>query len=141
MARKTRTHVNGAERPLTPKHLTKQEFARRLYRLMISKGWHQLEFARQAGLPRDSVSVYMRGKSLPGPKVVAKLADALGVTPLDLLPNHVESAIEDDIPALDIKVSANAPGQAWLRVNQLVTTATAVKIADLLEHDEAAQRK
>ena len=108
MARKVRTHV-GDDRPLAPKHLTKQEFARRLYKLMVSKGWHQSELARQADIPRDSVSVYIRGKPLPSPLTVKKLAEALNVTPTELLPNYVESAIEEDIPSFDMRVSANAP--------------------------------
>lgn len=53
------------------------------------------------------------------------------------MPNHVESAIDNDMPALEMKVSPNSPNIAWLRVNRLVTIQTALKIAALLEEDDA----
>jgi transcriptional regulator with XRE-family HTH domain len=144
MARKTRHHigVNDAPTPsiFRPKHLTKQEFGRRLYTLMNSKGWHQSELARRANLNRDAISTYIRGKTLPTPANAKALADALGVDKEELLPNHIESAIDDDTPAFEMKVSTNAPNMAWLRVNRLVSTATAVKIAELLQNDDALNR-
>ncbi|MBI2240259.1 MAG: helix-turn-helix transcriptional regulator [Magnetospirillum gryphiswaldense] len=145
MPRKIRTHVTGAEElqglPLTPRSLTKQEFGRRLFALMDAKRWRQSELARQAGLPRDAVSVYIRGKSLPTPTNLQKLADAFGLLPEELLPNHLGSAIdEDELPAFEMKVSMGAPNMAWVRVNRLVSTQTAVKIAELLENDDALNR-
>lgn len=142
MTNKVRTHIRDAatENSLSPKHLTKQEFGRRLYNLMLKKGWHQSELARRADLPRDSISVYVRGRSLPTPQSLKALADALGVSPDELLPNHVESAIDADNPAFEMKVSPNAPDVAWMRVNRLVTVKTALKIMELLESDDAANR-
>jgi len=145
MPRKVRTHVTGAEElqgiPLAPRSLTKQEFGKRLYRLMLAKGWHQSELARQAGIPRDAVSTYIRGKALPTPTNLQKLSDALGVPPEELLPNHTEVAIdEDEVPAFEMKVSTGAPSMAWVRVNRLVSTQTAVKIAELLDNDDALNR-
>jgi transcriptional regulator with XRE-family HTH domain len=121
--------------PLAPKSLTKQEFGKRLYRLMMAKGWRQSELARQADLPRDSVSTYIRGKTLPTPLSLQKLADALGVASEELLPNVVEGAIDEDIPSLEMKVSPNAPETAWLRVNRAVSLKTALEIMRLLEED------
>lgn len=144
MTRNVRTHVtNDAQTPnaMTPKHLTKQEFGRRLYKLMVAKGWRQSELARQADLPRDSISVYIRGKSLPTPQSLQALANALGVSSDDLLPNHVENAIDEDYPALDIRVSPGSPDKAWLRVNRLVTLRTALEVAKLLEADLAAVKE
>lgn len=142
MARKVRTHVEVADTPtpagLLPKHLSKQEFGRRLYNLMLARGWHQSELARQSGLPRDRISNYVRGTAMPTPLNVQALARALNVDPDAILPNHTMSAIDEDAPALEIKASTAAPGKAWLRVNRLVTLATAVRIADLLENDHAA---
>lgn len=126
---------------LAPKSLTKIEFGRRLYRLLLSKGWSQSELARRANLPRYAVSVYVRGKSLPTPGNVKRLAAALGVPETSLLPNIAEDAIGDDeAPAFEMKVSATAPNAAWLRVNQLVSTATAMKVAELLSSDEIVNR-
>lgn len=143
MPRKVRTHITEDPQPtpqFAPKHLTKQEFGRRLYSMMITRGWHQSELARHAGLPRDSISVYVRGKSLPTPASLAALARALEVKPQDLLPNHIESAIDEDMPALEMKVSPNMPNSAWLRVNQLVSIKTAVAVIELLERDHAVDR-
>lgn len=137
MARKTRTHIltddmpEPANSPLAPTHLKKQSFGRRLYHLMLERGWHQSELARRAGIPRDAVSIYVRGKSFPTPKNLAALALAFGMKETDLLPNHVESAIDEDNPAFDLKVSPSAPTVAWIRANRLVSLATAVRIAEL----------
>lgn len=143
MPRKVRTHAPGDATPdvrLAPRHLTKQEFGKRLYNLMLRRGWHQSELARQSGLPRDSISVYVRGKSMPTPTSVQALARALDVAPEELLPNHIEGAIDEDTPAFEMKVSPNAPMVAWVRLNRLVSVRTALKIAELLEADDAVDR-
>lgn len=143
MTNKVRTHIAGdAQTPagLAPKHLTKQEFATRVFRLMQAKGWNQSDLARHAGLPRDAVSVYIRGKSLPTPPNLKALAAAFNIDPTELLPNHIENAIDADTPSLEIKVSVSAPGMAWLRVNRLVTMGAAIKIADILENDRVLDR-
>ena len=131
MVRELRTHVGGdamVDPKLTPKHLTKQEFANRLYKLMLAKGWNQSELSRRAGLPRDSISTYIRGKTLPTPISLQKLAETLDISSEELLPNHVESAIDFDTPALEMRVSPNAPNTAWLRVNRAVSLKAALNI-------------
>lgn len=139
LPRNVRTHI-PSDPMLVPKHLTKQEFAKRLYQLMLKKGWNQSELARQANLPRDSISTYMRGRSLPTPQNLMALAKCLGVSQGELLPNQIESAIDEDSPALEVRSSPNAPGTAWLRVNRLVAMTTAIKIAELLENDRVLDR-
>lgn len=141
MVRNARHHLAYNEdksMPLTPKHLTKQEFGRRIYRLMLAKGWNQSELARQAGLPRDSVSVYVRGRSIPTAQSLAKLAAALDVEPDQLLPNMMESAIDEDDPALEMRSSPADPSKVWLRVNQLVPLETAVQVIALIQQANAA---
>ena len=143
MARKTRIHLpadSASDPKLAPKHLTKQEFGKRLYNLMLRKGWHQSELARQSGLPRDSISVYIRGKSLPTPVSLKQLADALDITPEELLPNHAESAIDEDMPSIEFKVSPNMPDRAWLRVNRLVSVRAGLEVMTILENDNVADR-
>jgi transcriptional regulator with XRE-family HTH domain len=125
---------------MVPKHLTKQEFGKRLYRLMLAKGWNQSELGRQSGLPRDSVSTYVRGRSLPTPQNLMALSEALGVSQEELLPNHTESAIDEDTPSFEMKTSTSSPNMAWVRVNRLVTMQTAIRIADLLENDRVLDR-
>lgn len=142
MANRTRVHIGDShtDPDLRPKHLTKQEFGKRLYRLMIQKGWHQSELARRAGVARDSVSTYVRGVSLPEPGNLDRLAKALGVDAVDLLPNHTEAAIDNDVPSMEMKVSGTDPRVAWLRVNRLVSTATCVKVVELLGGDVLPDR-
>lgn len=144
MTRAVRTHLlTDTQSPATlvPKHLTKQEFGRRLYSMMIGRGWTQSELARQSGLQRDSVSTYVRGKSLPTPLNLEALAKAFGVTPEEMLPNQIESAIDEDNPSFEMKVSVGAPGTAWVRVNRLVSMTTAVKIAEMLDADQATEKR
>lgn len=141
MANKVRTHILSdapTDKKLTPKHLTRQEFAKRVYQLMLGKGWNQSELSRRSGLPRDSISVYMRAKSLPTPVNLQRLASALGVAPEELLPNRLESAIDEDNPSFEIRSPQGMPSKAWVRVNRLVSMSTATKIAELLEADNAA---
>lgn len=137
-----RTHVmtGGSGEDLTPRTLTKQEFGRRLYKLMMSRGWNQSELARRAGLNRDAISTYVRGSSMPTPQSLNALAKAFGITPDDLLPNYTMSAIERDNPAFEMKASTSDPTRVYLKVNRLVTMATAVKIAELLQNDESTDR-
>lgn len=144
MARSTRTHLppgRTAKSPLIPKHLAKDEFARRLYKLMLDRGWRQADLARAADLPRNAISVYLRGASLPNPESTKALAKALDMEPGELLPNYTESAIDRDNPEIEFRVSPADPKKAWLRINRLVTTSTAIKIMALIEaEDEAANR-
>jgi len=134
MSRSTRYHLDeipdGANR-----HLSKEQFGRKLYHLMLEKGWNQSELARRADLTRDSISTYIRGKSLPTALSLSKLAKALGMESTELLPNAAEGAIAADVPSIDFKVSEADPTVAWLRINRRVKVQTATKILSLLASD------
>lgn len=135
MASRNRTHITGkfkSPSKLTPKHLTKQEFGRRLYQLMLSKGWRQSDLARAADIQRNAVSTYILGKALPTPVNLRKLATVFDITAEELLPNSAEVAIDEDAPLMSLQVSPGAPDKAWLRINQLVDTNLAVKIIGML---------
>lgn len=122
----------------TPRHLSKQEFGRRLYRIMTEKGLRQSELARRADLPRNNVSSYVRGLSYPSRMSLVKIAKAVGVEPDVLLPNYTESAIRsEETPDLSFKTSMGDPGMSWLVVNRQVSTAIGVQILGLLEKDRA----
>ena len=120
-----------------PKHLTKQEFARRLKALLIHKEWSQSDLARRAGLTRDAVSTYCRGASFPTEKNLEKLSKALDVPSEQLLPNKVEMSIDYDTPSMSMKESASYPGKTWLQINRLVRTKTALKVMMLMDEDDA----
>jgi transcriptional regulator with XRE-family HTH domain len=116
-----------------PEEVTKQEFGKRVYRLMLEKGWKQSELARRAGLGRDSISTYIRGLVFPDPVNLEKLAKALGVGPGDLLPGGgVERAMERDDPALELKAARGEPGKMWVRVNQALPAEIAVQVVSLI---------
>ncbi|MEC5291546.1 MULTISPECIES: helix-turn-helix domain-containing protein [unclassified Aurantimonas] len=141
MAQRDRTHLGGDSMEagsLAPKHLTKQEFGRRVYNLMLKKGWRQADLARASDLPPDSISSYIRGLKSPTALSLQKLAGALGVQPHDLLPNQVEHAIAQDFPSLEMRVSTSDPRRAWLRVNRWVSTSAAAKIVEILNVDDAS---
>ena len=123
--------------PLVPKHLAKEEFARRLHAMMREKGWRQADLARSSTLTRNMISVYLRGDSLPNPASLKLLAKAFNVEPDHLLPNYKESAIDRDNPAIDFRVSPADPKQAWLRINRLVSTSLAIRILAMLEAEDA----
>lgn len=143
MAKRSRTHLAGKaeQHRLAPKHLTLQEFGRRLYNLMLKKGWRQADLARASGLPRDSISTYVRGTVRPTEESLKKVASALGVKPEELFPNILEDAIDADNPSVEMKISTSDPGKAWLRLNRLVDTSTAVKIIEIIHAEDTASRK
>ena len=130
--------VQETEIDLTPRHLTKQEFGKRLYELMIKKGWNQSDLARHAKLGRDSISTYVRGIAFPEGKNLEKLCQALGVKREDLLPNTVEEAMDREHPSMEIKVSHSDPSKCWLRINRMVSTATAAKVFELINAERGA---
>lgn len=113
----------------------KQKFAGKISQLMQEKGWRQSDLARQAGLPRDAVSVYMRGRSLPTPGNLEKLAKALDVAPDDLLPAQ-PPAKRDPRYAL---TATDQPGIVVLRVNQEVPEHVAFKIIEMLRENSFGQ--
>ena len=118
------------------RHLNKEEFGRRLYEHMRSKGWNQSQLARYAGMGRDNVSQYVRGRSYPSPDNLAKLASALQTTPKELLPNYYEDAIERESPQLEYREIPGDSDYCWLRINKRVLRKYAPQIIDLTNKEE-----
>ncbi|MBG6172643.1 transcriptional regulator with XRE-family HTH domain [Labrenzia sp. EL_208] len=138
MARNYRTHADpaGDEKVKgAPKNITKDEFARRLYKAMVSKGWNQSELGRQANISRDAISTYMTARNFPSPDNLSKLSKALDIEPDNLVPNYGLSAMEKDQPELEMKVSPADPSTAYLRISRRVTVATALKVLELVNND------
>lgn len=121
----------------TARHLTRQEFARRLSSVIMERGWSQSDLARAAGLGRDAISTYVRGRSLPGPLNLRKLADALGMSPHQLLPNAAENAVDNDVPAFEMRAAVGHPDQVWVRLNRQLTLRQALAIARVLDAESA----
>ena len=124
-----------------PRDTAMIEFANRIQKAMVEKGWSQSELGRRASenlgkdIGRDSISQYIRGKALPNAERLAALAHVLGKKPSDLLPTRGIKSAADSNPAVDIRETAD--GNAWLRINQQVPWEKAVQILKILK-DEAA---
>lgn len=129
---------SSAPRSELPKDIVKVEFARRLQKAMLAKGWNQTDLAREADkhmadgeIRRDNVSQYIRGVVLPGPKRVDALAKALGVPKEDLLWTKGLPQAGVNTPDLDARDLGD--GNAWLRINMAVPWDVAVAVLKLLK--------
>lgn len=127
--------------PAMPKSTVKIEFARRLNRAMIEKGWNQSELARRASahapegstvsMTRDKVSKYLRGEALPNPVHLELLTKALGKRPAELIPDWGVPEAGDALPPVDVRDAGD--GTVWLRVNQSLDWPRALKILAILK--------
>lgn len=124
--------------PLTPTLLTREAFGRRVYNLMLKKGWRQSELARRADIQRSSISAYIRGQAFPTDINLDRIAKALGVEKTDLLPNQAIQAMQDSHSSFEIRVHETDKSKAWIKVNQLVNASTAAKVFQLLNDDVAS---
>jgi transcriptional regulator with XRE-family HTH domain len=145
MARKSHFALAPADEPveqLTPNQLTKQEFGRRLARVLEERHMSQSDLVRaieaKTGekMGRDAISTYVNGRSFPTPKSLGLLCETLGMTRDELLPNASIQAINDEHPALELRAAAGHPGMAWVRINRLMTFETATKIVTLVNEED-----
>jgi len=68
----------------------RQAFAANLRRIRHAKGISQEDLAYEADVNRTYMSKLEKGVSYPGLEIIAKLANALGVEPAELLRMPVE---------------------------------------------------
>ncbi len=146
MSRKAVHRAAPSTAPLPPQmEIRLQEFSRRLFQAMQEKGWTQSDLAREAfgattdqrgykvARNRDRVSVYLRGKSVPDPKNLKLLADALGTTPEELAPDlYANSHAMHERPEISINAVAGHPDQVHLMVNKIVKLTVASQVFALL---------
>jgi transcriptional regulator with XRE-family HTH domain len=128
--------------PSAPRDMAKQEFARRLQRAMLEHKpmpLSQADLSRLARIGRDAVSTYVRAVSLPGPKALKQIADALRVSPADLMPDGVGMAAENEIPAMSVRQLAGHQDRVWLTVNQAVSQAVAAEVVAVLFRAQKAE--
>lgn len=126
---------------LATREMLATEFARRLQHIMVQKGWNQSELARRATeqmtsgeIGRDVISVYIRGKSVPGPERLSALAKALGVERSELMPSVGITAASRVDPPVDVRDIGE--GKVWLRINQAVDWPSALKILEILKGND-----
>lgn len=144
MARNSRHHLTFAgdnpadQAALRPQALTKQQFGKRLYDLILKQDLNQSQLAKKAKLSRNQISTYVRGISYPSVESLKAVAKVLDVDPDVLLPNYVRNAIEADEPTFSMQISASEPDMAWLKITQSVMVDTAVAVHKLIRDDKAA---
>ena len=120
--------VKDATLTSSNRELVKEEFAKRLYDAIMSRGWTQSEFARHCELRRDAVSTYVRGRSMPSPQSLEKMAQVLGIKPEDLLPNYYEAGQANVEPTMELRDVPNDEGYMWLRLNMRLPKKVAIDI-------------
>jgi transcriptional regulator with XRE-family HTH domain len=86
----------GAPEPTGP---FKEPLGKRIERLMNAKGWSQTMLSDRSGVERSQLNRYINGHRNPSPEDIGSFAQALGVTPEELLdgaelPDNVRRAID-----------------------------------------------
>jgi len=125
--------VPGSEIDFSQRVLTRAEFGRRLQSLMLKKGWNQSDLARKVGIGRDSVSQYVRGRSIPSPPNLDKLAGVLGIEKDVLFPNYDAQTNAIEAATLEIKSIDSDAEYMWLRVNMKVPAEKALEVLKILK--------
>ena len=125
--------VPGSEIDFSQRVLTRAEFGKRLYSLMLKKGWNQSEMARRVGIGRDSISQYVRGRSIPSPANLDKLAGILGIEKDVLFPNYDAQTNAIEAATLEIKSIDSDAEHMWLRVNMKVPSEKALEVLKILK--------
>lgn len=115
------------------KILTRQEFGRRLYNFMMRKQMSQSDLSRASGMGRDSISQYVRGRSVPSPKNLSKLAAALDVEVDVLFPNYDAQSNAAEEPTFEMKSIEADADNVWLRVNMKVPMTVALEVGALIK--------
>ena len=125
----------------SPAEQRKRQFGAKLQSMLLERGLKQAELARKAKMGRDSVSVYIRGRSLPGPTHLHKLATALGVDADELLPGVVDSSVArtGGRSPLRIEEIPGKPSRAWLHVEREVSYDTAMAVLALLNKERGSE--
>jgi len=125
-----------------PGSVARREFARRLSRMLVDKGWNQSELARRAAaympdgkaMGRDNISSYVRGRTMPTPVKLDALCKTFDCQPADLLPTRGVPNVTSDAPAVSVRDAGE--GNAWLQINQNVPWPVAIDILGLLRKAE-----
>ena len=144
--RPTRRLPPGKGEDQTPILETRQQtFAKRLYHALLERGMTQSDLAKKVWneyrvdtrgyetvVGKDRVSSWIRGRSMPEPHNLIRIAKALNMTPEDLAPNLTASAIEQEAPEIQITVIHNHPNKVLVKLNKIVPFDIATKIMNLV---------
>ena len=108
------------------------ELAERLSALMVERDWNQSDLGRAAGLPREQISAYMRGRSFPTNHSLARLAAAFNMTPETLLPTTRTLTNTKRTPAFEMRQESPGSSLWTVYVYQTVRADQALRIANIL---------
>ena len=114
------------------KKLSKSDHLK-IYSYMLKKGWNQSKMATEVGLGRDSISQYVRGRSVPTPRNLKKLAAALGVETEVLFPNYDAQSNAFEESTLEMKSIEADAENFWLRINMKVPAMKAMEVMKILK--------
>lgn len=131
MTRGGNTALNDID--YSQKILTRQEFGKRLFNFMMQKRMSQSDLSRASGMGRDSISQYVRGRSVPSPKNLSKLADALDVEVDVLFPNYDAQSNATEQPTFEMKSIESDAENFWLRINMKVPALKALEVMKILK--------
>lgn len=123
-----------------------ETFAKKLHYALIDRDMSQSDLARivyggatrvdnrgyDTVVGRDRISSYCRGRAMPEPRTLQKIADALKMPIEELAPNLAASTIEKEKPEIQITAVAGHHQTVLLKVNKLVPLHLAAEIAKML---------
>jgi len=112
--------------------IRKDEFAKRLYNLLLEREMNQSDLAKKAGLGRDSISQYVRAINVPSPKSLKKIAKVFGLDPSELYPNYEAAAVEEELPEQSFRAMPGDKEFMWVRLNIKLPKEKAVKIMGII---------
>ncbi|WP_145109084.1 helix-turn-helix domain-containing protein [Cereibacter sediminicola] len=123
-----------------PPEYVRVAIGRRIQAALDEKGWKQSELAKRAGVGRDSISLYIRGKNSPTHASLVKVARALGKDIGDIAPELKLATVERIRAAgtreADVELTSIGDGRARLRIDRIVSMSDAARILAILEKVE-----
>ncbi len=85
-----------------------ESMGERIARLMKAKNLSQKEFAQAIESTEASVSRYLGNAREPGPKVLVKIANVLGVTVDEIVGKEDESDFSSEFPRIKLLLARNS---------------------------------
>lgn len=119
---------------VAPKEVRRRVFAKRLQTMMTEREWSQADLHRKAGIGRDMVSLYVRGKNFPGPKHLAALCRAFNCEATELVPGvSADVRKVEGLPPFEMRSLRD--GRIWLSINRAVSMNQAQRILQILNEE------
>ena len=141
MARRVTVHRSAGDIPTgAPGDAVAVDFAQKLQSNMTQKGWSQKDLSERASLQLpegapivspSNISKYINAREMPTPVKLKAIADAFGVKPEDLVNMDAINAVGHN--AAKVSLQDLGDGRVWLRINEPVAWATALKVLDLIK--------